>query len=149
MAHDEVGRGEKEAQMDGLPATGVDTTEDDLHASPTTAGSERGAPSDGDDSVETSVPDGARLAAEAVRLCGGDEGLAALVERYWRYAPDEELVDLDPPDMLAAAKAHRELAEQRLPGELKLSISPSTDGDTTVVGIVTDDMPFLVDTVAG
>src|SRR5689334_20670062 len=104
MAHDEVGRGEKEAQMDGHPATELDTTEDDLHPSSTTAGSERSAPSEGEDSVEgvAVVPDGARLAAEAVRLCGGDDNLAALVERYWRYAPDEELVDLDPADMLAA-----------------------------------------------
>src|SRR5215467_8322105 len=111
--------------MDGLPAAGVDTTEEDLHPSPTTAGSQRRAPSDGDDTdtgLMTAVPDGTRLAAEAVRLCGGDEDLAALVERFWRYAPDEELVDLEPAGMLAAARSHRELAEQRVPGELKLSI---------------------------
>ncbi len=98
-------------------------------------------------SVASPIPDAIRLAAEAVALAGDDHDLAALVGRFWRYAPDEELVGLAPAAMLDAARTHRELAEQRLPGELKLEIAPSDDGDTTIVKIVTDDMPFLVDTV--
>jgi glutamate dehydrogenase len=100
---------------------------------------------DGQDPLD--MPDAARLAAEAEALCGSDQDLARLVARYWRYAPDEELVDLTPTAMLAAAKAHLVLAGQRVPGELKLSIDPSPEGDSTIVEIVADDMPFLVDTV--
>src|SRR5262245_14565899 len=100
-----------------------------------------------DDSAIATVPDGATLAAEAVRLAGDDQDLADLVATYWRFAPDEELVDLSPGAMLAAVRAHRHLAEQRLPGELKLDVGPAADGDTTIIQIVVDDMPFLVDSV--
>jgi glutamate dehydrogenase len=94
------------------------------------------------------MPDGTQLAADAEALCGPDQALARLVARYWRFAPDEEMVNLTPSAMLAAATAHKALAAQRVPGELKLSIDRSDDGDATVVDIVTDDMPFLVDTVS-
>ena len=56
-------------------------------------------------------------------------------------------VGLAPATMVDAARTQRDLAEQRLPGELKLEIVPSDDGDTTIVKIVTDDMPYLVDSV--
>jgi glutamate dehydrogenase len=101
-----------------------------------------------DDSViDAPMPDGASLTAEAVRLAGDDRDLAGLVATYWRFAPDEELVDLSPGAMVAAVRAHRRLASQRLPGELRLDIGPAADGETTVIQIVVDDMPFLVDTV--
>src|SRR5690606_6275929 len=68
---------------------------------------------------------------------------------YWRLAPDEELVGDVAQDLVAATVAHRELAEQRLPGELKLQIATPPGGNHTVLEIVTDDMPFLVDSVTG
>ncbi|HEX2551208.1 MAG TPA: NAD-glutamate dehydrogenase, partial [Nocardioidaceae bacterium] len=51
-------------------------------------------------------------------------------------------------EMYDAAVAHRALAAVRLPGELKLAITPPTGAEChTVLQIVTDDMPFLVDSV--
>jgi glutamate dehydrogenase len=104
---------------------------------------------DGDDAeLEESVPNAERLVAQAVALAGDDHDAACLVDRFWRFAPDEELIDYTPQEMLAAARAHRELAEQRVQGELKLRIdAPQGEQHHTVIEIVTDDMPFLVDSV--
>jgi glutamate dehydrogenase len=109
---------------------------------------EQAEPDDIDDGdLDAAVPNAERLVAQAVELAGDDRD-AALVERYWRFAPDEELVGCTPAGLLAAALRHRELAEQRVPGELKLRMSePADDQHHTVIEIVTDDMPFLVDSV--
>ncbi|HWB35116.1 MAG TPA: hypothetical protein VHA75_03735, partial [Rugosimonospora sp.] len=100
-----------------------------------------------DTELDEPLPDAERLIADAIALAGDDLDSAQLVRRYWRFAPDEELVGLTPQEMLAAARAHRELAEQRVPGELKLRVGETPDGELTTLEIVTDDMPFLVDTV--
>jgi glutamate dehydrogenase len=101
-----------------------------------------------DAEIEEPVPSTERLVEQAVALAGDDQESAALVDRFWRFAPDEELVGYTAEEMLAAARSHRELAEQRVPGELKLRISePRPDDHHTVVETVTDDMPFLVDSV--
>jgi glutamate dehydrogenase len=109
-------------------------------------------PDDLDDEYDD-VPNGESLIAAAVALAAtaGESGLAdaQLVQRYWRFAPDEELVDLTPPQLLAAARAHRELAQRRKPGDLKLRLTLVPDQHHSVVELVTDDMPFLVDSVTG
>ena len=57
-------------------------------------------------------------------------------------------MDRTPEGLLAATYAHRELAEQRVPGEPKLRISPpSGEQQRSVIEIVADDMPFLVNSV--
>jgi glutamate dehydrogenase len=94
-------------------------------------------------------PSAERLVAQAVAMAGEDLESARLVDRYWRFAPDEELVGWTPAELLAAAASHLELARQRLPGELKLRVSDSGDEHRTVIEIVVDDMPFLVDSVTG
>ncbi|HET8684604.1 MAG TPA: NAD-glutamate dehydrogenase, partial [Micromonosporaceae bacterium] len=105
-----------------------------------------------DDEVEDSeldepVPNAERLVAQAVMLADdGDE--ADLVSRYWRFAADEELIGRSPRAMLEAVRNHRALAAQRVPGELKLRISQADDRHC-VIETVTDDMPFLVDSVTG
>jgi glutamate dehydrogenase len=98
---------------------------------------------------EAPMPSAERLVAQAVVLAGDDPRAARLVDRYWRFAPDEELVGRTPEEMLAAAASHLELARQRLPGELKLRVGDPGDDHRTVVEIVVDDMPFLVDSVTG
>ncbi len=107
---------------------------------------------------EEALPNGENLIAAAVALAvtdsespAGGSGLAdaQLVQRYWRFAPDEELVDLTPAHILETACDHRELARRRLPGEVKLRLSLSRDSHRTVIELVTDDMPFLVDSVTG
>ncbi|TMM38687.1 MAG: NAD-glutamate dehydrogenase [Actinobacteria bacterium] len=100
-----------------------------------------------DSELEEPLPDAERLVDEAVALAGEDLDTARLVRRYWRFAPDEELVGLSCAEMVQAAREHRELARQRVPGELKLQVDETGDGELTRIMIVTDDMPFLVDTV--
>lgn len=101
-----------------------------------------------DAELDEPVPNAERLVAQAVTLAGDDHGAATLVDRFWRFAPDEELIGFTAEEMLDAARAHRELAEQRVPGELKLRIhEPDAEQHHTVVEIVTDDMPFLVSSV--
>ncbi|GAA0509032.1 NAD-glutamate dehydrogenase [Paractinoplanes deccanensis] len=98
--------------------------------------------------LDEPLPNGERLVAQAVEVAGSDHATAQLVGRFWRFAPDEELVGFTPQEMYDAAVAHRELARTRLPGELKLAITPPSGSQChTVVQIVTDDMPFLVDSV--
>ncbi len=90
-----------------------------------------------------------RLVADAMAMAatGGGAGpeLAELVNRYWRLVPDAELTGRTASRLLADTTAHLELARQRLVGELKLSVERG--GDHTVLLVVTDDMPFLVDSV--
>ncbi|MGE5830678.1 MAG: NAD-glutamate dehydrogenase [Micromonosporaceae bacterium] len=97
--------------------------------------------------LESSVPNLDRLVADAMAMAAatGEPALAELVNRFWRLASDEELVGRTPAEMLTATREHLRLAEQRLPGELKLVVEPADD--RTVIQIVTDDMPFLVDSV--
>ena len=104
---------------------------------------------DGEESdLDEPVPNAERLIAQAVTLAGDDHALASLVDRFWRFAPDEELIGYTPQEMLDAARDHRDLAQQRLPGELKLRIAePTAERPRTVIEIITDDMPFLVDSV--
>ncbi|HEX2772881.1 MAG TPA: NAD-glutamate dehydrogenase, partial [Micromonosporaceae bacterium] len=99
-----------------------------------------------DAELDEPVPNAERMVAQAVALVGDDHQTAALVDRFWRFAPDEDLIGVTPEEMVAAARAHRELADQRVPGELKLRIlDPEPEHPHTVIEIVTDDMPFLVD----
>jgi glutamate dehydrogenase len=100
-----------------------------------------------DAELDEPVPNAERMVAQAVALAGDDQ-VAALVSRFWRFAPDEDLVGVTAEEMVAAARAHRELADQRVSGELKLRIvDPGPEHPHSVVQIVTDDMPFLVDSI--
>src|SRR5690349_11406641 len=76
-----------------------------------------------DDELDEPLPNSERLVAEAVALAGEDHATAALVDRFWRFAPDEELVGYTPAEMFEATREHQQLARTRLPGEMKLDIS--------------------------
>jgi glutamate dehydrogenase len=95
----------------------------------------------------------AKRLSEAAALCGPDAQLTTLVDSYWRYVPADEIADRGSADLLTAVESHRELARRRVPGELKLRISTPQRkgagwcGGHTVIEVVTDDMPFLVDSV--
>jgi glutamate dehydrogenase len=98
--------------------------------------------------LDEPMPNAERLVAQAVQRAGEDTTTASLVDRFWRFAPDEELVGYTPDEMFSAAVQHRDLARNRLPGEVKLAITePTGSQGHTVLRIVTDDMPFLVDSV--
>ncbi|MDF3046336.1 MAG: NAD-glutamate dehydrogenase [Ornithinibacter sp.] len=77
------------------------------------------------------------------------------VERYFRHVPVDELTARTADIYAGAARSHLELARHRLPGVANVRVyNPSTENDgwsnaRTIVQIVTDDMPFLVDSVTG
>ncbi|HEV3477053.1 MAG TPA: NAD-glutamate dehydrogenase, partial [Rubrobacteraceae bacterium] len=73
------------------------------------------------------------------------------VRQYYTWIPLEDLADRSPIDVYGAAVAHWSFAKQRPPGTPKIRVyNPLFDehgwqSTHTVVEIVNDDMPFLVD----
>jgi glutamate dehydrogenase len=85
---------------------------------------------------------------------GSAPEIADLIRLYYRYVPPEEVIDFAPADLVGAVRAHLDLAEQRVPGRpVVRPINPTADVDgwttsATVVQVVTDDMPYLVESVS-
>lgn len=81
------------------------------------------------------------------------EALTAFLQRYYLHSAPEDLVDRDPDDVFGAALSHYRLAEVRPQGTANVRVHTPTVEENgwqcshTVVEIVTDDMPFLVDSV--
>src|SRR3712207_1901553 len=73
------------------------------------------------------------------------------VRQYYAWIPDEDLAERPPIDVYGAAVAHWTFAYQRTPGTFKVRVyNPQFEehgwqSTHTVLEIVTDDMPFLVD----
>ncbi|WP_018685147.1 NAD-glutamate dehydrogenase [Actinokineospora enzanensis] len=80
--------------------------------------------------------------------------IADLIRLYFRYIPPEEVIDDDPVDLVGAVRSHAQLAGQRVQGRpavRMLNPTGAVDGWSTtgsVVQIVTDDMPYLVESVS-
>ena len=94
----------------------------------------------------------AAAAAGAARS-GGGPALRALLEHYYRHVAEEDLRERDPADLAGACLSHHDLAEHRAPGTARVRAwtpTAAVDGWSAgrgVVEVVTDDMPFLVDSV--
>ncbi|MEW1657102.1 MULTISPECIES: NAD-glutamate dehydrogenase [unclassified Streptomyces] len=79
--------------------------------------------------------------------------LAGYLQRYYLHTAPEDLADRDPVDVFGAALSHYRLAEHRPQGTANVRVHTPTveeNGWTcshSVVEVVTDDMPFLVDSV--
>ncbi|MFG3143857.1 NAD-glutamate dehydrogenase [Streptomyces sp. NPDC048243] len=77
----------------------------------------------------------------------------AFLQRYYLHTAPEDLSDRDPVDVFGAAFSHYRLAENRPQGTANVRVHTPTveeNGWTcshSVVEVVTDDMPFLVDSV--
>ncbi|MFJ3977682.1 NAD-glutamate dehydrogenase [Streptomyces sp. NPDC090021] len=75
------------------------------------------------------------------------------LQRYYLHTAPEDLTDRDPVDAFGAALSHYRLAENRPQGTANVRVHTPTveeNGWTSshsVVEVVTDDMPFLVDSV--
>ncbi len=75
------------------------------------------------------------------------------VRQYYHWVPAEDLAERRPLDLYGAAVAHWNLAQQRSPGEAKVrAYNPDYEqhgwqSPHTVIEIVADDMPFMVDSV--
>ena len=97
--------------------------------------------------------------AAATERGPGAEGLLGFLTRYYRHVPDEDLLSRDPVDLAGAALSHRQLAQERVPGTAVVRVhTPAVDSHGwqtgtgtgvghTVVEVVAEDMPFLVDSV--
>ncbi|WP_405860270.1 NAD-glutamate dehydrogenase [Streptomyces sp. NBC_01515] len=81
------------------------------------------------------------------------ETVLAFLQRYYLHTAPEDLADRDPVDVFGAAFSHYRLAETRPQGTANVRVHTPTveeNGWTcshTVVEVVTDDVPFLVDSV--
>ena len=89
------------------------------------------------------------------RLHGAPAETAEMFLRaYWERVPAEDLVGRDPVDLAGAALAHLHLAERRAPGVARVRVYTPTFDDHgwasthTVVEVVVDDMPFLLDSIS-
>ncbi|WP_225985059.1 NAD-glutamate dehydrogenase [Janibacter melonis] len=85
----------------------------------------------------STVAEGAATAAAAA---GEDP---TFVRRYLRHVDPAEVSGRPPEDLLALASRHRSAAERRSAGQSHLHVSNGS------VDVVTDDRPFLVDSVVG
>ncbi|MGW6445584.1 NAD-glutamate dehydrogenase [Lentzea sp. NPDC055074] len=125
-----------------MTSTGAPTRTDDVSAAPA-AGD--GSPTASPEQVRDELIE--RAAANAPEL-------ADLIRLFYRHVPAEEVNDDDPVDLVGAVRSNYQLAESRVPGRAAVRIlnpTRGTDGwqcPVTVVQVVTDDMPYLVDSVA-
>jgi len=98
----------------------------------------------------------AELIARAIEVGehgrGGDSD-ARFLKRYYRLVAADDIVGRDPVDVFGAALSNRDLAAQRPQGTANVRVFTPTveehgwSSGHTVVEVVTDDMPFLVDSV--
>src|SRR4030095_5457414 len=76
-----------------------------------------------------------------------------LVRRYYGQVDPEDLALLQPADLYGAALSHWNFAKKREPGRAKVRVFNPTieehgwQSTHTIIEIVNDDMPFLVDSV--
>jgi glutamate dehydrogenase len=95
------------------------------------------------------------LALAATRQSGGDrKPIEGFAHEYFRQVDIEDLTERTSDDLLGALLSHWQFGAQRPPGAPKVRVfspSPGEDGwgsRHSVVEIVNDDMPFLVDSVS-
>ncbi|MGW4383067.1 NAD-glutamate dehydrogenase [Kitasatospora sp. NPDC004531] len=102
----------------------------------------------------------AAAAAENSQVGGAAPGeglsngaLAAYLHHYYLHTAPEDLIGRDPVDVYGAAASHYRLGLKRPQGTAEVRVSTPTVEENgwscghTVVEVVTDDMPFLVDSV--
>src|SRR5579875_1897240 len=83
----------------------------------------------------------------------GDEQAERFVRQYYRWVPAEDLVERDHLDLYGSAVTVWRMAQQRRPGAIAMHVyNPTLEQHGwrcahTVIDMVTDDMPFLVDSV--
>ncbi|HEY9437522.1 MAG TPA: NAD-glutamate dehydrogenase, partial [Streptomyces sp.] len=97
---------------------------------------------------------GAKADAKAGRGEGpGQDMSLAYLQRYYLHTAPEDIDGRDPVDVFGAASSHYRLAENRPQGTANVRVhTPTVDENGwtcshSVVEVVTDDMPFLVDSV--
>ncbi len=80
--------------------------------------------------------------------------ISSFLRRYYRDMPEDDLAETNPSDLYGAALAHRNFGARREPGTAKIRVynpQPEQHGwqsGHTIIDVVTDDMPFLVDSLS-
>ncbi|CAA9378221.1 MAG: NAD-specific glutamate dehydrogenase, large form [uncultured Nocardioides sp.] len=110
----------------------------------------------------TTDQDKAHLLDQAIEVAQREEDRAGpadgnvgdLVQGYYRHVAPEDVAERSPEDLCGALTSHRELAASRPQGTAAVRVVTPSAGDggwssggRSVVEVVTDDMPFLVDSV--
>src|SRR5215475_3200280 len=99
------------------------------------------------------LDDAAKLAAQIARPSEGGVGdLRNFLDAYYRHMPVEELFAAGPGRMAGMAMEHAQLAARRPQGRALVQVSAggmcsALEESRGAVNIVTDDMPFLVDSI--
>ena len=75
------------------------------------------------------------------------ETLDALIPAYFKHLSPEDQQEWNADEHRQAAQSHLDLAAERLPGTANIRIGPDPYSEGSLVEIVTDDMPFLIDSV--
>ncbi len=96
------------------------------------------------------------LVAEATERLGAAEGaiVAGFIRRYYDRVPPSDIAERSRADLFGAALAHWKFGAKRARGQAKVRVyNPTLEdhgwkSDHTVIEIVNDDMPFLVDSVS-
>jgi glutamate dehydrogenase len=99
----------------------------------------------------------AKAKAVAATLVGAAEQATAerVIAKFYEHVPPADVAERSPRDLCGAALSLWRFAERRRPGQAKIRVhnpDPAKDGWSsrrTIVEIVNDDMPFLVDSVTG
>lgn len=99
------------------------------------------------------LPNGAPTGSKGEKATTDQDMALTFLQRYYLHTAPEDLADRDPVDVFGAAFSHYRLAENRPQGTANVRVHTPTveeNGWTcshSVVEVVTDDMPFLVDSV--
>jgi glutamate dehydrogenase len=94
-----------------------------------------------------------QLAAAAGRVgqVPGTGDLMSCLQAYYRHVADDDLTEAGPERLAAVFRRHAQLAAHRPQGRALVDVRPGGDvvlrPPADVVDIVTDDMPFLVDSI--
>ncbi len=90
-------------------------------------------------------------AAGAARPVPGARDLVSCLQAYYRHVADDDVIAAGPERLAAVFARHAEFAAQRPQGRALVDIRPGGDvvlrPPAEAVDIVTDDMPFLVDSI--
>ncbi|MFC8128966.1 NAD-glutamate dehydrogenase [Streptomyces sp. NPDC057302] len=99
------------------------------------------------------LPNGAPTGSKGEEATPDQDTALTFLQRYYLHTAPEDLADRDPVDVFGAAFSHFRLAENRPQGTANVRVhTPSVEENGwtcshSVVEVVTDDMPFLVDSV--
>jgi glutamate dehydrogenase len=90
-------------------------------------------------------------AVGCVGQVAGTGDLASCLQAYYRHMADDDLTEAGPERLAAVFERHANLAAHRPQGRALVDVRPGDDAvlrpPADVVDIVTDDMPFLVDSI--